>query len=118
MKKILLIDDSKDIHRLVTKAFASIYEVIAIDSWTKAIKHIHRVDLVLLDVKLHALRGDRMLKILNEDLDKPLRAVLYSSADERTLRRMSKEAGAIGYITKVSGIEMLKSKVSKYIASP
>lgn len=63
--------------------------------------------LVLLDVDIPALSGDRILTIAKKSAPPMTRFILYSSSDESVLRRLAAEAGADGWISKsVTGSDL------------
>jgi len=118
-KKIVLIDDDER-HLIATKELLEDegYEVIThLNGFgaTNAIKFI-QPDLVLLDVNMPALSGDRLSSVLlsnNKTKDVPI--VFYSSNDEDSLRKAVVEHGVKGYICKGNIFE-LKKKVAYYLS--
>lgn len=66
-------------------------------------------DLVLLDVNIPALSGDRVLALAKARAPKDTQFILYSAADETKLRLLALESGADGYISKeVWGLDLGK----------
>ena len=57
-------------------------------------------DIVLLDMQLPALSGDRLLEVIREVADSSTQLILYSAADKDTLRTRAQRAGADGWIQK------------------
>ena len=57
-------------------------------------------DVVLLDVNIPELRGDRLLGIARKHAPKSTLFVLYSACDESYLRALCKEAQADGWLSK------------------
>lgn len=63
--------------------------------------------LVLLDVNIPALSGDRLLGISRKWAPEGTRFVLYSANDESKLRGLAREVGADGWISKsVTGTDL------------
>lgn len=63
--------------------------------------------LVLLDVDIPALSGDRILGIAKKAAPPLTRFIFYSSSDESVLRRLATDAGADGWISKsVTGSDL------------
>ncbi|RKG78801.1 response regulator [Corallococcus terminator] len=68
---------------------------------------VHQPDIVLLDVNIPALSGDRILGVVRQFAGPDTLFILYSSMDESKLRELMRTAGADGYIPKsVSGPEL------------
>ncbi len=66
-------------------------------------------DLVLLDVNIPALSGDRVLGLARARAPRDTQFVLYSSASEEKLRLLALESGADAYISKdVWGLDLGK----------
>jgi len=117
-KKILIIDDDQrhlmtaseileeEGHQVITHNLAF--------GATNLIKH-HKPDLVLLDINMPALSGDRLMSVMRDEI-RGVPVVFYSSNDEDSLRRLVTECGADGYICKGSIID-LKNKVSRFLFS-
>lgn len=105
-KTILVIDDDQAV-LLSTKLFL---EMEGFDV------HVHRgfggatslaaqvqPDVILLDVNMPGLSGNRLLDIFKgDDRTKEIPVLFYSSNDEDHLRRMVADHGAAGYISKGS----------------
>ena len=56
-------------------------------------------DVVLIDVNIPALSGDKILSVLRRH-ESDARLVLFSAADESTLRRLAEEVGADAWLQK------------------
>lgn len=116
--KILLIDDDER-HLVAAKELLEEerYEVITHLGWfgsTNMVKDI-QPDLVLLDVNMPGLSGDRLSSLLLSNYHtKNVPIVFYSSNDEDSLRKTVAEHGVKGYICKGDILE-LKRKVAYYL---
>ena len=120
MSKILLIDDSIEVHSIVTDILSGDHEVFAVESWPEANNYIfrHEIDLILIDVNMPGVKGDKIAKVLQETtLNKPLRIVLFSALDETVLRKLAFESQVSGYIQKTFDQDLLKYKIEKYLKS-
>lgn len=117
-KKILIIDDDEK-HLITTKALLEEegYEVITNYGWfgtTNVVREI-QPDLVLLDINMPALSGDKLSSLLlSNDKTKNVPIVFYSSNDEDSLRKDVSKYGVKGYICKGNICE-LKKKVASYL---
>jgi CheY-like chemotaxis protein len=68
-------------------------------------------DLILLDVNMPGLSGDRLAAVLLGDREgEPRKVLLHSSNDEDSLRESAARAGALGYVCKGDGA-MLRRRV-------
>ena len=66
-------------------------------------------DVVLFDVNIPALSGDRLLSIVRRHTPARTRMVLFSACDVTTLRQLATDVKADGWITKsVEGIELAR----------
>ena len=118
-KKILIIDDDEK-HLMTAKEILEEegYEVIIHQNAFGATNLIGSIqpDLVLLDINMPALSGDRLSGLLlskNKTKDVPI--VFYSSNDEDSIRKAVSEHGVKGYICKGSIFD-LRKKVAYYLS--
>jgi PleD family two-component response regulator len=117
-KRILIIDDDER-HLISAKVILEEegYEVITHYGGFGATNVVKEVqpDLVLLDINMPALSGDKLSSLLlSNDKTKNVPIVFYSSNDEDDLRRAVLEYGVKGYICK-GDIFVLKKKVAFYL---
>ncbi len=103
-KTVLIIDDDPTIletaRRLLERDGLSVLVYSqGFDATNFAVRH--QPDLVLIDVNMPFLPGDKLAEIFkrHEDL-RVIPLVLFSSNEEGELRRIASEVGAIGYISK------------------
>lgn len=74
-------------------------------------------DLVLLDVNIPALSGDRLLEVLRRHAPSETKLVLFSACDEAYLRRLAGEVSADGYISKSIASMDLAERIRNLCAS-
>lgn len=117
-KKILIIDDD-DRHLLTAQELLE-EEGYMVETHnlgfgaTNLIKSL-RPDLVLLDINMPALSGDKLAAVIKaNEATQNIPVVFYSSNDEDSLRRSVREARACGYICKGNIME-LKRKVAHFL---
>lgn len=73
---------------------------------------------VLMDVDIPALSGDKILSIARKSAPPMTRFVLHSSSDESILRNLAKQVEADGYISKsVTGSD-LTARIRTLVAAP
>ena len=66
-------------------------------------------DLVLLDVNIPALSGDKVLSLARNQAPATTRFILYSASDESKLRSLALASGADGYLSKsVQGADLIR----------
>ncbi|MBI3377828.1 MAG: response regulator [Nitrospirae bacterium] len=118
-KKILIIDDDVK-HLITTREILEEegYEVITHQNAFGATNLIGSIqpDMVLLDINMPALSGDRLSGLLlSKHKTKDVPIVFYSSNDEDSIRKAVSEHGVKGYICKGDIFE-LKKKVAYYLS--
>ena len=121
MSRILIIDDDPahlDAARGILEAEG--YEVFMHTQPFGSTNAVIRVqpDLVLLDVNMPALSGDRLAEVLRANAyTRDVMVVLHSSNDEDHLRTTARRLGLDGYICKGSPAT-LRAKVAGLIGRP
>ncbi|RKG96288.1 response regulator [Corallococcus carmarthensis] len=108
--KALVVDDDPLVLELVERSISRYgFEVIT----TRAalgvanLLRTEQPDIVLLDVNIPALSGDRILGVVRQFAGPDTLFILYSSMDESKLRELVRASGADGYIPKgVTGPEL------------
>jgi CheY-like chemotaxis protein len=116
-KQILLLDDDEDMRALLPALLGNEYAVTAVTDWTEVNQHIFRsdFDLVLLDVDLPVLSGDKIAEVLSRTARKPVKIVLFSAMDEVELAARARTAGAAGYLRKQLDKQSLRRRVRELI---
>lgn len=117
-KKVLIVDDD-ELHLYTTKELLQndLIEVTTHKNWfgvTNVVRNL-QPDLVLLDINMPALSGDKLAAIIKphcEAMKTPI--VFHSSNDEDSLRDLAKTHGVRGYICK-GNIGDLRTKVNQYL---
>jgi len=116
-KRILVVDDDEK-HLLTTREILELagYEVVVHNSPFRTSEVVRKVspDLILLDVNMPALSGDRLCSLLKGHASlKKIPVILYSSNDEDSLRRSVAEFGADGYVCKgdIAGLRGTASRI-------
>jgi DNA-binding response OmpR family regulator len=105
-KKILVIDDSELVLAMASDALKSAgYEVFTATNGIEANSFIFsttsRPDLIIMDIMMPLLDGNKKAKILKEkDFSKDIPIMFISSKSEAELEKLVEEAGADGYICK------------------
>ncbi len=118
-RKILVVDDDgKVLDRIRQILEDGGYDVLTSLSalGTSNLIDAEHPDLVILDVRMPALKGPQVVQILRSDRDlRSVPVVFYSSLDDSTLRKLVQESGANGYLSKSLRAAELLQKVAVYL---
>jgi DNA-binding response OmpR family regulator len=120
-QKILLVDDSELVLAMARDALEGAgYEVFTATNGIEANSFIFskdKPDLIILDVMLPMLDGNKKAKLLREkEFSRQIPILLLSSKSEEELMRLTVEAGADGFIRKPFTSEVIVSKVREFLA--
>lgn len=104
-QKVLIVDDSELVLIMARDALeAAGYEVMSAQNGLEANSLIfspYPPDLIIMDVMLPILDGNRKVKLLKEkELSSKIPILLLSSKEEDELRQLTIQSGADGYIHK------------------
>jgi CheY-like chemotaxis protein len=117
-RKILIVDDSEIVREMVKMMLEDGgYDVVTVDSpfgFNSALRR-EQPDLVLVDVSMPALKGDKLVEIAlrNELHHCPI--VLFSDRPESDLQKLTRASGAAGYICKTDDAQLLLTSVAKFL---
>jgi len=118
-KKILVIDDSPLVLAMASDALqAAGFEVFTATNGIESNSYIfstnNRPDLIILDIMMPLLEGNKKAKILKEkDFSRDIPILFISSKDKAELMKLVAEAGVEGYICKPFTPQEIVSSVSK-----
>ncbi len=119
--KILIADDNETelgVIRIVLEAEG--FEVAAMDSLFELSIEIkrHRPDVIVLDVMMPGLSGDRAARILKHyEFSRGIPVILHSSKSEDKLAALAKEADAQGFVSKTGDFAKLVSEIRRVLGS-
>jgi DNA-binding response OmpR family regulator len=116
--KVFLIDDDPATLQLYTRALQN--AGFDVDSTSQVIGTVNKIntfspDIILLDVMMPALGGDKVVKILKQSVRSRPNIILLSNKGEDELKMLSKECGADDFITKLSGPFSVIRKVNEHM---
>ena len=119
-KRIVVIDDSKLVLAVAADALEGAgYEVITTESGIEANQFIYstrRPDLILIDVMMPMLNGDRKVRLLKErESSRHIPVLLMSTKSSSELEELVKSSGADGYIQKPFNDISLVSQVQRLV---
>lgn len=118
MARILAIDDDEDALLYVQGVLSKDHDVMCVNSWMKASEALIRqpFDLVLLDVDMPGLSGDKLAEILQRRFkEHSLSIVLFSGLDEAELERKAANVGAKGFIRKPCPRDLFALRVKRFL---
>jgi CheY-like chemotaxis protein len=120
--RVVVIDDSKLVLTVVSEILESAgYEVFATDSGIEANRYIYSSrppDLILIDVMMPLLSGDRKVRLLKErETSRNIPVVLMSTKPREELTEIARAAGADGFIQKPFTNQSLPRQVRLLLAA-
>ena len=121
MKKILVVDDEKEIRELLKERLTqSRYSVIVASSGQEALEicKVERPNLILLDIAMSVIDGYETCKRLREDKDTKGIPVIFLTGKElepKSIIDRCDVLSACGHVSKLSTLKELIEKVKKFI---
>jgi CheY-like chemotaxis protein len=116
--KILVVDDSEIVCDSVTNMLEPRgYQIISLTSlfaFTQTLT-TERPDLVLVDVSMPALDGDKLIHFSRKHDHVSSVMVLFSTRNKDELSRLAAQCGAAGYIQKTGDAERLQREVEAFL---
>lgn len=120
-KKILVIDDSPLVLAMAGDALkAAGFDVFTATNGIEANSYIfssnNRPDLIILDIMMPLLDGNKKAKILKEkDFSRDIPILFISSKDEAELSKLASDSGVDGYICKPFTPQAIVNAVRKVL---
>lgn len=117
---VLLIDDNKDIQKLVGELLGSDYNIITASNGKEGVKMASRYvpDLIICDVMMPVMDGLECCRyIKNEVLTSHIPVLMLTACSMDEQRIQGYDCGADGYLSKPFNINVLKSRCSSLIAN-
>ena len=124
-QKILVVDDSDialELAKLRLEEAGFEVETLNTPFGFSATLWAQKPDLVLLDVSMPALHGDRLLQIAHRSQGgstskRRCPIVLYSDRPEEELSKLAKSCGADGYVQKSSNFKLVIDAIRRLLAT-
>ena len=121
-KRILIVDDDKVLLEMARDALTREgYSVITSDQSLGTSQKVAKIKphLIVMDVSMPGLGGDRICKILKKsNINKEMKILLYSSKGQDQLKKLAAEAGADDFLTKSNNFQELVEKVNSLLKNP
>ena len=118
MAFILVIDDEEDTREQVQEILElDDHQVAASADLIEASQVMakQRPDLILLDINMPWMRGDKMLSDLKTIISPPPKIVFYSGMDGDELKKLTIEYKVTGYIQKGADIDTMNRMVGEFL---
>lgn len=115
MRKILVVDDEKDICDFVKNFFEERgFEVLTASNGDDALAIVksQKPELVLLDIKMQGMDGIAVLKHIRE-IDKSIKVLMVTAIEDQDKMNEASKLGASEYITKPLVLDYLERAVEK-----
>ena len=116
--KVYVIDDDENALRLaqrtLEKAGYEVQTTSRIIGTTSAINEF-APDIILLDVMMPALAGDKFIRLLRQGIHSKPQIILFSNQNEDELRRLAQTVAADDFIPKIQGPAAIRRKVAEHI---
>ena len=115
MIKVAVIDDQNTVINIFKLFFEDISDISLIGSANNgqdAIKIIdeHHPDVVLIDIEMPVMNGIEATKIITQRFTQT-KVILFTSHDNKRIRKLAIESGADGYVSKISDLQDLDRAV-------
>lgn len=118
-KKILIVDDEPDILRAAKIRLMSCgYEVITAGSGNGIVNLLRKnmPDLILLDLRLPHMDGDKICTMLKaDDKFKHIPVIIFTASSDLTTGKKVKDSGADGYLIKPFDTEEFLQVIKKFL---
>lgn len=115
--RVLVVDDDADQLSLTDRMLSAHGFEVRVHPSSLGVSNLVRntaPDLVLLDVNIPALSGDRVLTLARQQAPPTTKFILYSASDEARLRALALASGADGYLSKSIQGEELVRKLTQF----
>lgn len=121
-KRVIIIDDSELVRAMASDILRDAgCEVIATDSGIEANQYIYasrRPDLILIDVMMPLLNGDRKVRLLKErESSRHIPVVLMSTKSLEELAELASTSGAEGFLQKPFTENALLGQVGRFLSA-
>jgi CheY-like chemotaxis protein len=118
---ILIVDDEQAIRSLVMKLLGDKYIVLEAADGEAAVNIARRdkPDIILMDILMPKMSGYAALSAIKTDpVTKGIPVVMLTGLGDEVDKKLAKQMGADGYITKPFSLQDLKKTISRLSKSP
>lgn len=118
-KKILLVDDEKDLVEIIKiRLEHSGYEIVAAYDGQEALDKARneKPDLIILDLMLPKINGYQVCSMLKLDRKyKDMPVIIFTARAQESDEKLALECGASAYITKPFDLQILLDKITELL---
>ncbi len=116
--RVLVVDDDETQLEMVSRFLSGEFEVQTSSSpiGVSNLVREFRPDVILVDVNIPALSGDRIVSLVRRNTQSKARLVLFSSSDVDHLRQLADSVSADGWIQKGLGPTELADRLRRICA--
>ncbi|MFR8926694.1 response regulator transcription factor [Peptoniphilus senegalensis] len=111
MKKILIIEDDKNLNKGISIALNKEYEIFSVSTISEAKSFIDKADLILLDMNLPDGDGLEIIKLTRQTSSIPI--IVLSAIDLEAYIISAISLGADDYLTKPFSLGILEAKIKR-----
>jgi DNA-binding response OmpR family regulator len=116
---VLVVDDDRLAREKVKSMLAGMgFRCMATEEWPEISKIVaaEDVEVILMDIEMPHLSGDRIASVLLKRLENPPRILLHSSRSEGELATQAELIGAHGYVQKGMDAQEYEQRIRAAIA--
>ena len=118
--KVLIVDDN-EVSRMVARESLELggFDVVELASpvGMSSVVSREKPDVVLMDVEMPAMEGDKAVEILLKHRLHDCQVLLYSGRDPSELERLARECGARGFVSKSVTDEALAQAIRAHLGT-
>jgi len=120
-KKVLVVDDEENVRRLLRSMLGNKYIVLEAKDGEVAvdIARSQRPDIILMDIMMPNMDGYTACHTIKQDpATKTIPIVMVTAVGQKLNKKLAKEMGADGYITKPFSLLELLNTVERSLVNP
>ncbi len=117
-KKVLIVDDEENVRHLVRRMLGKKHVVLEAKDGEVAINIVHnqRPDIILMDIMMPNLDGYTACHTIKHDpVTKTIPVVMLTAIGQELNKRLAKEMGADGYVTKPFKLADLMDIIDRFL---
>ncbi len=117
-KKILIVDDSEFIRKVISFALEGKYEIVTAENGLHALEILYnnKIDLIISDIIMPVMDGYEFVKrIKKEDSLKDIPVIILTTESYKDTKKEFKKLGISDYIVKPVDSDILLEIVDKYL---
>ena len=120
-KKVLIVDDEENVRRLLRSMLGNKYIVLEANDGEVAIDiaRSKRPDIILMDIMMPNINGYTACYTIKQDpVTKTIPVVMVTAVGQELNKKLAKEMGADGYITKPFSLQDLLDTIDRCLTNP